>query len=62
MTRTRRTLQKLARFESMPVEISPSLEQAFAEIERRAPRYADAPPARSPARGTDAGMTQEQRE
>ena len=33
MTRTRRTLQELARLESMPADIPPSLEEAFEEIE-----------------------------
>ena len=47
MTRTRRTLQKLVRLESMLAVIPPSLEEAFAEIERPAPRYSDAPEARA---------------
>ena len=33
MTRTRRTLQKLARLESMPAEIPRSLEAAFEAVE-----------------------------
>ena len=33
MTRTRRTLQKLARLESTPAEIPPSLQEAFSELE-----------------------------
>jgi hypothetical protein len=42
MTRTRRTLQKLERLESLPAVVAPSLEEAFAEIENLDARHPSA--------------------
>jgi len=61
MTRARRTLQKLDRLATRPAELSPSLEQAFVEIERPAPKYADATPDRTEGRSHRSTLTHDAR-
>jgi hypothetical protein len=58
MTRTRRAQKQLERIESMPAVVSPSLEQAFMEIEKPMVRVADS---ETPARANRATLAQDGR-